>query len=121
MGLSEREQQLLDEMERSFYRSEADVVQTSAGAPRRFNMRSLVLGILLLIAGVGLLIAGVAIQQLWLGLIGFAAMVGGVVLSFAKSDTAESGPVPPGGAAAPRESLADRMERRWDQRMDGER
>lgn len=127
MGLSEREQQLLDDMERRLYQSEADVMQTPAsGSGRRFNLRSLVLGILIVLAGVGLLIGGVAAQQLWLGLIGFVAMLGGAVLAFTKTEASSMVPGDSTGAGkASRgdagESLSDRMSRRWDQRMDGER
>jgi hypothetical protein len=131
MGLSEREQQLLDDMERRLYQSEADVMQAPAvGSTRRLNLRSLVLGILVVLVGIGVLIGGVASQLLWLGLIGFAAMLGGAVLAFSKTDAAgsqdaasglggSSGSPSKGRAAG--ESLGDRMSRRWDQRMDGER
>lgn len=128
MGLSEHEQQLLDEMERRLYQSEADVMQTpAAGSGRRLNLRSLVLGIVVMLISVGVLIAGVAAQQLWLGLIGFAGMLGGAVLAFTKTE----GGVPGGDASAahgaspkgapPAESLSDRLGRRWDERMEGER
>jgi hypothetical protein len=124
MGLSEREQQLLDEMERRLYQSEADVLQTSA-APTRLNLRSLVLGIVIVLAGLGAVIAGVAMQQFWLGLVGFAVMLGGALFGFSKGEgeeTIELGAdrARPQSQAA-RESFADRMERRWDQRLDGER
>lgn len=127
MALSEHEQRLLDEMERSFYQSEADVMQTAPGGRRRTNYRSLVLGIIVVILGLGVLVAGVAAQQLWLGLIGFAAMVGGVLLMFARgSDPEASEPTTksasgPGAPASARESFSDRMERRWGERMEGER
>ncbi len=65
MALSEREQQLLDDMERRLYQSEADVMQT-ANTRARFNLRSLVLGILVVLAGVGALIAGAGLQMAWL-------------------------------------------------------
>ena len=125
MGLSEREQQLLDEMERSLYQSEADVMQASA-ARARLNMRSLVLGIVVVLAGIGALIAGVAMPLWWVGLLGFAVMIGGVLLASSKREAIDAAPGL--GAASPqakttsaKESFADRMERRWDQRMDGER
>lgn len=128
MGLSEREQQLLDDMERRLYQSEADVLQApAAGSVRRVNLRSLVLGILVMLVGVGVLIGGVAAQQLWLGLIGFAAMLGGAVLAFARSDAAAADSTAPGSQsqgsarAQASESLSDRLGRRWDERMDGER
>lgn len=125
MGLSEREQQLLDEMERGLYQSEADVVQARTGSPRRLSLRSLVLGILLGLVGVGVLIGGVASQQLWLGLIGFALMLGGAVLAFSRTESDDgafgASDDPQKRRSADRESLSERMERRWDERMEGER
>ncbi len=127
MALSEHEQRLLDEMERGFYQSEADVLQAGSSEPRRLNYRSLVLGIIVVILGIGVLVAGVAVQLLWLGLIGFAVMLGGVILMLSRRSSgpltveditsAGSGPK----ASRSRESLSERMERRWDQRMEGER
>lgn len=95
MALSEHEQRLLDEMERGLYRSEADVMEASA-VRRRVNYRSLVLGVLVVLVGIVVLLGGVAAQQLWLGLIGFAVMIGGVLLMTSRGteevgDSAEAG------------------------------
>lgn len=119
MALSEHEQRLLDEMERRLYQSEADLLPAASGVPRRFNYRSLVLGTLLALAGIGLLIGGAAIQLLWLGLIGFVAMLGGVLVMFSKRQEVDIDELASGGRpqSAPKESLSDRMERRWDERM----
>lgn len=125
MALSEHEQRLLDEMEQRLYQSEADVVQTPSGPRRQLNLRSVVLGILLGLVGVGVLILGVAMQQLWLGLVGFAAMMGGTVLAFTRGKDidadlfAELDSEKRAGSA--KESLSDRLEKRWDERMGGER
>ena len=126
MALSEHEQRLLDEMERGFYRSEADVMQTKVGMRRRVNYRSLVLGAIVVLVGVGVLIGGVAAQQLWLGLVGFAAMLGGVMLMLSRGtdepvDGAPVGGSGTGSGGAPKESFSERMERRWDERMGGDR
>ncbi|MGI8393576.1 DUF3040 domain-containing protein [Leucobacter sp. W1038] len=128
MGLSEHEQQLLDEMERRLYQSEADVVQTAQGAHTQFNLRSLVLGIVLGLVGIGVLVGGVAAQQLWLGVIGFAVMLSGALLAFSKREPVTSpnaSAATSGGSGSPasaeRESFSDRMQRRWDERMEGER
>lgn len=123
MALSEREQQLLDDMERRLYQSEADVMQT-AHASTRLNLRSLVLGILVLLAGIGALIAGAGLQMFWLGLVGFAIMLAGALLAFSKRERDLDAPTGGSGAAKTRESresLSDRMNRRWEERMDGER
>lgn len=123
MALSEREQQLLDEMERRLYQSEADVVQT-ASARTRLNLRSLVLGILVVLAGVGALVAGAGLQMPWLGLLGFVVMLGGTLLAFSKRESepkAAGGSSKTGSSARSGESLSERMNRRWEERMDGER
>ncbi len=123
MALSEREQQLLDDMERRLYQSEADVMQT-AHASSRLNLRSLVLGILVVLAGIGALIAGAAFQMFWLGLVGFAIMLAGSLLAFSKREgdlDASTGGSGTTKARESRESLSDRMNRRWEERMDGER
>lgn len=121
MALSEHEQRLLDEMERRLYQSEADLLPAASGVPRRFNYRSLVLGTLLALVGVGALVGGAALQQLWLGLIGFCAMLGGVLLMFSKrveidADASSSGER---RSAPQKETLSERAERRWDERMGG--
>ncbi|GAA1624397.1 DUF3040 domain-containing protein [Leucobacter chromiireducens] len=129
MALSEHEQRLLDEMERGFYQSEADVMQTGSVRRRRVSYRSLVLGIIVVLVGIGVLIGGVAAQQLWLGLIGFALMVGGVTLMMSRgSDSVTVEDVLNGASSAgsssrnsTRETLSERAERRWDERMEGER
>ncbi|MBC9944848.1 DUF3040 domain-containing protein [Leucobacter sp. cx-328] len=128
MALSEHEQRLLDEMERRFYQSEADVLPTTGASRPALSYRMIVLGTLLTLLGIGVMVAGVAGQMLWLGLVGFAAMVGGVVLFFTRrendpeavvSGKARAGAAPK--AAAAKETLSDRMERRWNERMEGER
>ena len=124
MALSKHEQEMLDEMERRLYQSEADVVKPNVG--RKLNLRSLVLGIVVAIVGVLALLAGVTAQQPWLGIVGFIVMLGGVLLAFGKSSSGsdgEDGTSQRGSApsAPARESLSERMERRWDERMEGER
>ncbi len=129
MGLSEHEQQLLDDMERRLYQSEADVMQAPSGVKRTLNLRSLVLGIVLAIVGIGVLVGGVASQQLWIGLIGFGCMLGGVVLASSMHGVqgddggASVAGAKPGSSSAKgrREGLSERMSRRWDERMDGDR
>lgn len=123
MALSEHEQRLLDEMERRLYQSEADLLPAGTGVRRRLNYRSLVLGILLALVGVGVMVGGVAAQQLWLGLIGFAAMLGGVLLMFSKGSEVDTVAEQDSGrqSKAQKESFSERMERRWDERMEGGR
>ena len=124
MGLSDYEQQTLAEIERHLRRSESDSV--SAGPSNlKLNLRSLVLGIVVVVAGLGMLVAGVGMQQWWLGLVGFAVMVLGTLLAGSKRDgvdsTAPNSATGAGSKSASRASFSDRMNERWEQRMDGDR
>ncbi|MEV7611256.1 DUF3040 domain-containing protein [Microbacterium sp. NPDC089320] len=122
MPLSEQEQRLLDEMERHLLHNDADVVTAPSG-DRALSYRNLVYGALLLLAGVGGLIVGVVLGDVWgvvVGVIGFAAMLGGVMIAVT--------PVRKPLTASPREraakqqksaSFMDRMNDRWDRRQDG--
>ncbi|GLI29086.1 hypothetical protein ARHIZOSPH14_33280 [Agromyces rhizosphaerae] len=124
MPLSEQEQRLLEEMERSLYRNDADFVATVGGRRGRPNYRSVVLGVLLGVAGVGALIAGVATQLLFIGIIGFALMFLGVLLAISPSrkvsveelsDLADGQRSGRGSGSA---GFMDRMNQRWDRRQE---
>ncbi|MEO6826236.1 MAG: DUF3040 domain-containing protein [Microbacteriaceae bacterium] len=124
MPLSEHEQRLLEEMERSLYHNEADHIAT-VGAPRgRPPYRSVVLGLLIAILGVAALVTGVWIQITIVGVVGFVAMFGGVLLAITPSKRS----APPLGAAqtgpgerknAPHAGFMDKLNERWDKRQDG--
>ena len=83
MPLSEQEQRLLDEMERSLYQNDADFVATTvsgAGDPTtRRSWSAALVGVL----GIAPLVAGVIIRQPWIGVLGFAVMFAGVLLAVA--------------------------------------
>lgn len=123
MPLSEQEQRLLDEMERHLLHNDADVVSAPSG-DRTLSYRNLVYGALLLLAGIGGLVVGVILGDVWgivVGVIGFAAMLGGVMLAVAP--VRRSGPAETRTRTAPKRqdssSFMDRMNDRWDRRQDG--
>ena len=80
MPLSEQEQRLLDEMERSLYHNEADDVTTVGAHRGRANATAIVLAAAGLLIGLALLVVGVVIRQPLVGIAGFAVMFAGVVL-----------------------------------------
>lgn len=121
MALSERERKLLEEMERGFYASEADSVRTGGASKSVPTYRAVVVGILLILGGIGLLIGGVATPYIWLGLLGFIAMLGGVLYIVAPKNQVTRGGADSSSRETKNESLTDRLERRWGERMDGER
>ncbi|WP_104082047.1 DUF3040 domain-containing protein [Cryobacterium sp. Y11] len=125
MPLSEQEQRLLEEMERSLYHNDADFVASAGVSRLRPNYRSIAIGVLLAVAGIVALILGVALAQLWLGILGFIVMFGGVLIAVSpgKAMGSVSGPSSPGHRptqAKSNQGLMDRLNDRWDRRQDGQ-
>jgi hypothetical protein len=125
MPLSEQEQRLLEEMERSLYHNDAEFVASVGGTRLRPNYRSIVLGVLAGVVGIATLVAGVAAQQLWLGVIGFIIMFGGVLLAVTPSRGARaakptSGQAPRPAQARNQQGFMDKLNDRWDRRQDGQ-
>ncbi|HEY1531272.1 MAG TPA: DUF3040 domain-containing protein [Galbitalea sp.] len=81
MPLSEQEQRLLEEMERSLYHNDADFVAGSSGRHGRPTYSMIVTGVLVGIVGVATLIAGVAVRLPVVGVIGFILMFAGVLIA----------------------------------------
>ncbi len=125
MPLSEQEQRLLDEMERHLLHNDADVVSAPSG-DRTLSYRNLVYGALLVLAGVGGLVVGVILGDIWgivVGVVGFAAMLAGVMLAVTPvRRTGVTAPRPERAAAKPQGSASfmDRMNDRWDRRHEGQ-
>lgn len=122
MPLSEYEQRVLSQMEQQL-RSDPRLVSTFT-SEQRYSGRRLALGTLAVLAGLAMLVGGVAASLVWLGVLGFVAMLGGVMLAISKPRGAApkapaSRPRSGGPAAAPRHGgLMQRLEERWDRRRD---
>jgi hypothetical protein len=116
MPLSEQEQRLLDEMERSLYHEDADDVAT-VGRRGHASYAAVAIGIVAGVVGLGLLITGVVVQQPIVGIVGFAVMFGGAMFAFAppRRFTVSADPR---AAQARRPGLMDSLNERWDQRRD---
>ena len=125
MPLSEQEQRLLEEMERSLYHNDAEFVASVGGSRLRPNYRSIVLGVLAGVVGIATLVAGVAVQQLWLGIVGFIIMFGGVLLAITPGRTARATRPSTGSSSRPtqarsQQGFMDKLNDRWDRRQDGQ-
>jgi hypothetical protein len=122
MPLSEHEQRLLEEMERSLYHNDADFVATVGNGGGRRNYRTIVIGLLVALLGVAVIIAGVALRQPIIGVVGFVVMFVGVLLAISRPrrgvTTAPDGSQVP--ASAPRPGFMDRLNERWDKRQGDE-
>jgi hypothetical protein len=132
MPLSEQEQRLLEEMERSLYHNDADFVATVAPRRGKPNYTILVVGILVGVLGIAILVAGVVIRQPLVGVLGFAVMFAGVLIAAAPPRSRGSIPKPPaeprakgtggqkssgtGGSTSFMQNMNDRWEKRQDNR-----
>src|SRR5580698_6342879 len=96
MPLSEQEQRLLEEMERSLYHNDADYVAGSSGAHGRPTYARIVTGVLVGVVGVATLIGGVAVHLPIVGVVGFVLMFFGVLVALtpARSGLAPRGSQP---------------------------
>lgn len=127
MPLSEQEQRLLEEMERSLYQNDADFVATVNPNRGRTNYSVLVAGVLIGVLGIATLVAGVIIRQPLVGILGFAIMFVGVLLAVAPPRRATSGPLPKESTGPASKSSAkrssggfmDNLNDRWDRRQEG--
>ena len=122
MPLSEHEQRLLEEMERSLYQNDADFVATVNPRRGRTNYTLVAVGVLVAVVGVAALVAGVIIQQPLVGVLGFAIMFTGALLAIAPprrgsatTDSSSSHSNRKGSSSRFMDALNDR----WDQRQDG--
>jgi len=126
MPLSEHEQRLLEEMERSLYHNDADFVARVGGHRGRPAYRSIVLGILITVVGIACLIVGVLLQAPIVGIVGFVVMLAGVLLAIAPPRRRAGDPeeTASGAASTPKsragqQGFMDKLNDRWDKRQDG--
>ena len=120
MPLSEQEQRLLEEMERSLYQNDADFVATVNPRRGKPNYRVLAVGVLVAVLGIATLVAGVIIQLPIVGVLGFAVMFVGVLLAVTPPRSSTEAPRPRSGSRPARSSgFMDSLNDRWDKRQDG--
>ena len=121
MPLSEQEQRLLEEMERSLYQNDADFVATVSPRRGRPNYTIVVVGVLIAVVGVALLVTGVIIQQPLVGVLGFAVMFVGVLLAVAppRRDAAAESATPSRAGHHGDSRFMDNLNDRWDRRQEG--
>ena len=119
MPLSEREQRLLDEMERNLYGSDSDFLRRVGRAGSRPNYRSVVLGIALGVIGIALLVFGVVRPLTIVGVAGFIVLLAGVLLALSAPRKAgprtTKGPRVNGGSTG---TFSERMTQRWERRQE---
>jgi predicted lipid-binding transport protein (Tim44 family) len=111
MALSEREQKLLEEMERNLLAQDADLAKALRG-PSESNRSAgkLVAGVLVFLVGLGFLILSVVLQVAFFGIAAFLVMLIGLLVASANFRLPEL-PAPNG------QNKASFFEDRWNQRF----
>jgi Protein of unknown function (DUF3040) len=130
MPLSEQEQRLLEEMERSLYHNDADFVATVSARRGKPNYTSLVVGVLVFVLGIAALATGVIVKVPIVGVLGFVIMLAGVLLAVTPglgrkgSSTTTSMPGGSGTRSKARPAggadFMGRLNDRWEKRQGGQ-
>lgn len=120
MALSDREQQLLEQMERALA-SEDPRFASALGSPmtNRIATKSIGIAVLGVVIGIGSLLAAVSLSIPVLGVLGFLAIVAGFY--FANLGAKSSAPTGKSGTASKASTSGGFMqglEDRWDRRQD---
>ncbi|MGA8045684.1 MAG: DUF3040 domain-containing protein [Dermatophilaceae bacterium] len=129
MPLSDREQQLLEQMERALIEEDPRFATSMRGGPGQArNRRRLAIGIGGVLVGLGVILLGVTTKLVIVGAIGFALMVAAVVYAVTERRTPVKAVPSPGQAQRPAPrgrkkqsgsgTFMSRLEQRWEQRRD---
>jgi hypothetical protein len=111
MGLSEREQRLLEEMERELLEGDAEFasrLRTTGSA----SSSKLILGVVMLLAGLSLLVFAVILQVPFFGVAAFAVMFIGLVIASSNLKVPELPNI-----TANQDGGGNFFESRWDKRF----
>lgn len=115
MPLSEYEQQVLAQMESQLREADPKLAR-SMDSQFSVDLRRLSIGVVIATLGLVVLVAGVVTYQIWLGVVGFLAMLAGALYAMSRgrsTRTAKTLPSKPPGAST---SFMDRQNERWDKR-----
>ena len=121
MPLSEREQQILAELEKNLYEEDGGAARGGVRTrPRAATAgpRNLKVGALVFLIGIGALIAFFASQLVLVGVIAFGAMVTGIVLlgSALRAGVTARGSSSSGDGASAFQDLEERLRQRYRRR-----
>jgi Protein of unknown function (DUF3040) len=112
MPLSDHEKKLLEEMEAALSADDPRLVSALSGRPRSAR---LLYGILSALGGMAILLAGLVVKNVPVGLLGFLACLGGILLAIKGGTLTVSAPSAPGSGKG-RRGWGARLEERWERR-----
>ncbi len=119
MGLSDKEQQLLDELERGLYATDSSLAH-KLGKPGAQSPKRIIAGAALAVIGLSLLVVAVILQFALFGVAGFLVMLAGLFLATSANPSLQPKNVNSAAAGKPVSPRPDRksfFEDRWDRRQ----
>ena len=128
MPLSEHEQRLFDQIERSLAEDPKFASAVRANDPRFHARRRLLFAAFVIIIGLGLVVLGTVIGNTPLGVAGFVVMLGSAAFAMQSRRKGNAPDLHAVGGTATRRTrqtrkagFVDRLEDRWRQRPEGHR
>ncbi|WP_045745964.1 MULTISPECIES: DUF3040 domain-containing protein [Actinoplanes] len=129
MPLSEHEQRLFDQIERSLAEDPKFASAVRASDPRFHARRRLIIAAFVIVLGLALVVYGTVSQSTPLGVAGFAVMLGAAAFAMQSRRRGQAPDLKSVGGTATRRTrqggrrggLIDRLEERWRQRPEGHR
>lgn len=124
VGLSDREKEAFAEIESQLISDDpkfaSQMQMGKKDSARRFSTRNIVLGVLIATAGIVVLLTGVTIDAIWLGIVGFIVMGGGIYLASKRTTKPPSKSGGRGGSGSnsstSNQGFIEGLESRWDER-----
>lgn len=113
MALSEREQRLLDELERGLYESDPNLAHKISSSGSRTPAR-LIAGLVISLIGVSLIVFAVVIQVAFFGAFAFLVMLAGLIVASSNMNPENS--AKPRSAGQPKTPSRNIFEERWNRR-----
>ena len=129
MPLSEHEQRLFDQIERSLAEDPKFASAVRASDPRFHARRRIILAAFVIIAGLALVVYGTMSRNTLLGVAGFVVMLGAAAFGMQSRRRGQTTDLHAVGGTATRRTrqaarkggILDRLEERWRQRPEGHR
>jgi len=118
MGLSDREQKLLEELERGLMSGEGSLARKARNVGN--SAARIIAGVLLVLIGLSVLVTGVVVQLPPVGVLGFLIMLGGLILALANAELPDLGSAFPKPGSGGRNPNRNFFEDRWDRRQGGQ-
>ena len=120
MPLSENEQRLLEQMEKALIAEDPKFASALRGRPSLAGSRFAAISLVLMLSGVALIVAAVVIPLMPIGLIGFVALLVGVLLLTAPKPADATGKKSANQGKANQVDFMKRFEQRWEDRNQGD-